>query len=30
MRKAYKTVTGKPEWMRPLGDAGADGRIILK
>jgi len=30
MRKAYKTLTGKPERKRPLGRLRVDGRIILE
>jgi hypothetical protein len=27
---AYRILVGRPEGMRPLGDPGVDGRIILK
>jgi hypothetical protein len=30
MRHEYKILVGKPEWKRPLGRLGVDGRIILK
>jgi hypothetical protein len=29
-RRAYRVLMGKPEGMRPLGNPGADGMIILK
>jgi hypothetical protein len=29
MRNAYKIIVRKPEWKRPLGRLGIDGRIIL-
>jgi hypothetical protein len=29
-RRVYRILVGRPEGMRPLGDPGVDGRIILK
>jgi hypothetical protein len=30
MKNSYNNVVGKPEWKRPLGRHGADGKIILE
>jgi hypothetical protein len=30
MKNAYKTLVGKPEWMKPFRSLDEDGKIILK